>query len=81
MSEQNQTAASPLTETEKECEEFRKKVNKLKFFKNKNKTKTNLIWLIKKVDENLKTFSKIDSKSKGKDKVAYKEALEEAINQ
>lgn len=38
MSEQNQTAASPLTETEKECEEFRKKVNKLKFFKNKNKT-------------------------------------------
>lgn len=43
MSEQNQTAASPLTETEKECEEFRKKVNKLKFFKNKNRTKTNLI--------------------------------------
>lgn len=35
----------------------------------------------KEVEEKIKIFSKIDLKSKNKDTAAYKQALEEAINE
>jgi hypothetical protein len=67
--------SSPLTNLEKEIEEFNKEVKKNEFLEFQ---KISIFNISSKINEKVKIYKKYDLKSFNKDKITFREELEKA---